>query len=129
MMFGISESKTPKTGRVLYCRFFPWEMIYEIGVMNTGVSSRVQQAFRGELGDISPHAELSSLAKLTANWKSVIEDAGVLPLQKKAEEPTWVKLLSGFRSLGPPTSDLAQSRTEWERLDDKAEQLPGADPC
>jgi putative DNA methylase len=40
----------------------------------------------GELGDISPHAELSALAKLTANWKSVIEDAGVSPLQKKAEE-------------------------------------------
>ncbi|MBL7204912.1 MAG: DUF1156 domain-containing protein [Desulfobacteraceae bacterium] len=40
----------------------------------------------GELGDISPHAELSALAKLTANWKNVIEDAGVSPLQKKAEE-------------------------------------------
>ncbi|MBW1738371.1 MAG: hypothetical protein JRJ69_12670, partial [Deltaproteobacteria bacterium] len=33
----------------------------------------------GELGDISPHAELSALAKLTANWKSVIESA-TLPL-------------------------------------------------
>jgi len=40
----------------------------------------------GELGEISPHAELSALAKLTANWKSVIEDAGVSPLQKKAED-------------------------------------------
>ena len=37
----------------------------------------------GELGDISPHAELSALAKLTANWKSVIEDAGLTPLEKK----------------------------------------------
>ncbi|MBW2346082.1 MAG: DUF1156 domain-containing protein, partial [Deltaproteobacteria bacterium] len=29
----------------------------------------------GELGEISPHAELSALAKLTANWKSVIGGA------------------------------------------------------
>ena len=29
----------------------------------------------GELGDVSPTAELSALAKLTANWRSVIEDA------------------------------------------------------
>lgn len=36
----------------------------------------------GELADISPHAEMSALAKLTANWKSVIEDA-VLPLFDK----------------------------------------------
>ncbi len=28
----------------------------------------------GELADVSPSAELSALAKLTANWKSVIED-------------------------------------------------------
>ena len=29
----------------------------------------------GEMGDISPTAELSALGKLTANWQSVIEDA------------------------------------------------------
>jgi putative DNA methylase len=29
----------------------------------------------GEMGDISPTAELSALAKLTANWQSVVEDA------------------------------------------------------
>jgi putative DNA methylase len=29
----------------------------------------------GELGDVSPTAELSALGKLTANWQSVIEDA------------------------------------------------------
>ncbi len=40
----------------------------------------------GELGDISPHAELSALTKLTANWKSVIEDAGLIPVEKKARE-------------------------------------------
>jgi putative DNA methylase len=28
----------------------------------------------GELADVSPSAELSALAKLTANWRSVIED-------------------------------------------------------
>ncbi len=31
----------------------------------------------GELGDVSPTAELSALAKLTANWQSVIEGAVV----------------------------------------------------
>ena len=40
----------------------------------------------GELGTISPHAELSALTKLTANWKSVIEGA-VLPLFDK-EQPS-----------------------------------------
>ena len=40
----------------------------------------------GELGDISPHAELSALAKLTANWKSVIEGSVVTVREKKAEE-------------------------------------------
>ncbi len=29
----------------------------------------------GEMGDISPTAELSALTKLTANWQSVVEDA------------------------------------------------------
>ncbi|MBW2345769.1 MAG: DUF1156 domain-containing protein [Deltaproteobacteria bacterium] len=41
----------------------------------------------GELGDISPHAELSALAKLTANWKSVIEGAA-LTLEEKKEQKT-----------------------------------------
>ena len=40
----------------------------------------------GEIGDISPQAELFALAKLAANWKSVIEDAGISPVQKKVEE-------------------------------------------
>ncbi len=40
----------------------------------------------GELGGISPHAELSALAKLTANWKSVVEDAGLSPLEKKGKK-------------------------------------------
>jgi putative DNA methylase len=31
----------------------------------------------GELGDISPTAELSALGKLTANWQSLIEDAAL----------------------------------------------------
>jgi hypothetical protein len=32
-------------------------------------------AFKGgELGDISPTSELSALARLTANWRIVIED-------------------------------------------------------
>lgn len=35
----------------------------------------------GELGDVSPTAELSALAKLTANWQSVIEGAALTPGQ------------------------------------------------
>jgi len=48
----------------------------------------------GELGDISPHAELSALAKLTANWKSVIEGAVLTVREKKAGEAgqtSWLK--------------------------------------
>jgi putative DNA methylase len=29
----------------------------------------------GELSDVSPNAELAALGKLTANWRSVVEDA------------------------------------------------------
>ncbi len=38
----------------------------------------------GELGDVSPTAELAALAKLTANWRSVIEDADLAPSQRAA---------------------------------------------
>ena len=41
----------------------------------------------GELGDISTHAELSALAKLTANWRSVIEGTS-LTLEEKKEQKT-----------------------------------------
>ncbi|HPC17195.1 MAG TPA: DUF1156 domain-containing protein [Candidatus Hydrogenedentes bacterium] len=37
----------------------------------------------GELGDVSPTAELAALAKLTANWRSVIEDAELAPTQRE----------------------------------------------
>jgi hypothetical protein len=33
----------------------------------------------GELADVSPTAELSALARLTANWRSVIEDNAFTP--------------------------------------------------
>ena len=37
-------------------------------------------ALKGEeIGDVSPTGELSALTKLTANWKSVVEDVA-LPL-------------------------------------------------
>jgi len=48
----------------------------------------------GELADISPHAELSALAKLTANWNSVIEGSVVTVRERKAEEAgqtSWLK--------------------------------------
>lgn len=37
----------------------------------------------GELGDISPTAELSALAKLMANWQSVIEEAVLTPSERR----------------------------------------------
>ncbi len=36
----------------------------------------------GELADVSPTGELSALAKLTANWRSVIEDAVFTPSEQ-----------------------------------------------
>ncbi len=36
-----------------------------------------------EIGDISPTGELAALAKITANWKSVIEDAALTPQERK----------------------------------------------
>lgn len=36
----------------------------------------------GELGDVSPTAELSALAKLTANWQSVVEGAVISPVEQ-----------------------------------------------
>jgi putative DNA methylase len=40
----------------------------------------------GELGMISPPAELSALAKLTANWQSVIETAELAPRAAAAQK-------------------------------------------
>jgi len=40
----------------------------------------------GELGDVSPTAELSALAKLTANWQSVVEDAALTPGQREEKK-------------------------------------------
>ena len=37
----------------------------------------------GEMGDVSPTAELSALGKLTANWQSVIEEAVLTPSERK----------------------------------------------
>jgi putative DNA methylase len=37
----------------------------------------------GELANVSPTGELSALAKLTSNWRSVVEDSGVTPKEKK----------------------------------------------
>ncbi len=36
----------------------------------------------GELSDVSPTAELSALAKLTANWQSVVEGALISPVEQ-----------------------------------------------
>jgi len=38
----------------------------------------------GELADVSPGGELAALAKLTANWRSVVEDAAGGPLFRAA---------------------------------------------
>ena len=37
----------------------------------------------GELSDISPASELSALAELTANWRSVVEDATLTPTERE----------------------------------------------
>ncbi|MCX6902533.1 MAG: hypothetical protein NTW03_03470 [Verrucomicrobia bacterium] len=46
----------------------------------------------GELGNVSPAAELSSLGKLTANWQSVIESAS-LTTGRKGEKKIGQKQL------------------------------------
>ena len=38
----------------------------------------------GEVADVSPSSELSALARLTANWRSVVEDAALTPLERQA---------------------------------------------
>jgi putative DNA methylase len=47
----------------------------------------------GELANISPSAELAALAKLTANWRSVIEDATVTEAEKEDRRTGQQKLL------------------------------------
>jgi len=44
----------------------------------------------GELADVSPSAELSVLAKLMANWQSVVEDAALI-VGKKEDRKTGQK--------------------------------------
>ena len=36
----------------------------------------------GELSDVSPSAELSALSKLTANWRSVVDEAALTPAER-----------------------------------------------
>ncbi|MHC4618997.1 MAG: DUF1156 domain-containing protein [Planctomycetota bacterium] len=38
----------------------------------------------GELMDVSPSSELAALGKLTANWRSVVEDAAITPIEREA---------------------------------------------
>jgi putative DNA methylase len=40
----------------------------------------------GELGEVSPTAELSALGKLTANWQSVVEDAALTSAQREEKK-------------------------------------------
>jgi putative DNA methylase len=40
----------------------------------------------GELGDVSPTAELSALGKLMANWQSVVEDAALTTGQREEKK-------------------------------------------
>ncbi len=47
----------------------------------------------GELANVSPSAELAALAKLTANWRSVIEDATVSAQERKAQRTGQGRLL------------------------------------
>jgi putative DNA methylase len=44
----------------------------------------------GDLGDVSPTGELAALAKMTANWRSVVEDAALTEAEK-AEKKDWKK--------------------------------------
>jgi len=36
----------------------------------------------GDMGDVSPTGELAALAKMTANWRSVVEDAALTEAEK-----------------------------------------------
>jgi putative DNA methylase len=47
----------------------------------------------GELANVSPSAEMAALAKLTANWRSVIEDATVTEAEKEDRRTGQQKLL------------------------------------
>ena len=55
--------------------------------------ARAGPALRGgEMGDISPTAELSALGKLTANWQSVVEDAAVSAPEREDRKAGQVQL-------------------------------------
>lgn len=47
----------------------------------------------GEMGEISPTAELSALGKLTANWQSVIEEAALTPGEREERKTGQRQLL------------------------------------
>jgi hypothetical protein len=60
--------------------------------LTSGSGALVAQALAGpalkggELGDISPTAELSALAKLTANWQNVVEDTGLTAGEREGKK-------------------------------------------
>jgi hypothetical protein len=47
----------------------------------------------GDLTDVSPTGELAALAKRTANWRSVIEDATVTPQEREDAKSGQQRLL------------------------------------
>lgn len=67
----------------------------------------------GELSDVSPSGELAALAKLTANWRSVVEEAAMTP-EERDERRTGQKQLD-FGLPAAPDEGAAQAGKEGRR--------------
>jgi putative DNA methylase len=65
----------------------------------------------GELADVSPTGELAALAKLTANWRSVIEDAGTTSWAREERLTGQTALFGEGRGAERPSADaVAEGR-------------------
>jgi GxxExxY protein len=76
----------------------------------------------GELGDVSPTAELSALAKLTANWQIVVEGALISPVEQADRRKGQERLLWPQKSWPQENAKSTKMKTEINELCDRVRQ-------
>jgi hypothetical protein len=64
----------------------------------------------GELADVSPTGELAALARLTANWRSVIEDADITSWAREERLTGQRALFAAGRGAERPSADAVAER-------------------
>ena len=73
----------------------------------------------GELGEVASGSELAALTKLTANWRSVVEDVDLTRVELQARRAGQSRIQ--FDKRRPPMSNVQAA--DWSRRVREVEQL------